>query len=62
MLDERWRIGLASAAGLLTGVRALWAEPPPTVPYGWFSGHPVSHGDCLLLWAVRLAALCQRTQ
>jgi hypothetical protein len=33
MLDERWRIGLASAAGLLTGVRALWAEPPPTVPY-----------------------------
>jgi 1-acyl-sn-glycerol-3-phosphate acyltransferase len=61
MLEELLRTGLASAAGLLTGVRALWAEPPPTVPCVFYGNH-VSHGDFVLLWAVLPPALRKRTR
>ncbi len=61
MLERLLRSGLATAAGLLTGVRALWAEPPPTAPCVFYGNH-VSHGDFVLLWAVLPPALRKRTR
>jgi 1-acyl-sn-glycerol-3-phosphate acyltransferase len=56
MLERLLRTGLATAAGLLTGVRALWVEAPPAVPCVFYGNH-VSHGDFVLLWAVLPPAL-----
>jgi 1-acyl-sn-glycerol-3-phosphate acyltransferase len=61
MIDGLLRRALAAAASLLTGVRALWAEPPPEVPCVFYGNH-VSHGDFLLLWSVLPPSLRARTR
>lgn len=51
MLDTLARGAMLTAAHLLTGVRGIWAAPPPAGPCIYFGNH-VSHGDFALIWAV----------
>ncbi len=51
MLDTLARGAMLTAAHLLTGVRGIWAAPPPAGPCVYFGNH-VSHGDFALIWAV----------
>ncbi|MBL8243353.1 MAG: 1-acyl-sn-glycerol-3-phosphate acyltransferase [Rhodanobacteraceae bacterium] len=51
MLDTLARGAMLAAAHLLTGVRGIWAAPPPAGPCIYFGNH-VSHGDFALIWAV----------
>jgi 1-acyl-sn-glycerol-3-phosphate acyltransferase len=51
MLDTLARGAMLAAAHLLTGVRGIWAAPPPAGPCVYFGNH-VSHGDFALIWAV----------
>lgn len=61
MLENLARWSMLTAAHLLTGVRGIWAEPPPTRPCVYFGNH-VSHGDFALIWAVLPPALRARTR
>ncbi|MBK8068480.1 MAG: 1-acyl-sn-glycerol-3-phosphate acyltransferase [Rhodanobacteraceae bacterium] len=61
MLDTFARGAMLAAAHLLTGVRGIWAAPPPAGPCVYFGNH-VSHGDFALIWAVLPPALRARTR
>lgn len=61
MLDTLARGAMLATAHLLTGVRGIWAAPPPTGPCVYFGNH-VSHGDFALIWAVLPPALRARTR
>ena len=61
MLERVLRLLLLLIAHLLTGVRALWAAPPPVGPAIYYANH-VSHADFVMLWAALPPALRARTR
>lgn len=61
MLDTLARGAMLTAAHLLTGVRGIWAAPPPSGPCVYFGNH-VSHGDFALIWAVLPPPLRAKTR
>lgn len=61
MLETLARWSILTGAQLLTGVRGIWAAPPPAGPCVYFGNH-VSHGDFALIWAVLPPALRARTR
>ncbi len=61
MIERVLRLLLLLIAHLLTGVRALWAAPPPVGPTIYFANH-VSHADFVMLWAALPPDLRARTR